>query len=219
MFSIHRLQAILAVAGLTALVPAQAADVDAKQALLEYNALLKQVYASEVKVAVTDRADGNKVSRGTYLVQKPVAGGKPQRELVKTTEPPPKSAVMDLPIDLAVKPELALPLGDKFELLGTEACDKLECLVVRTSGDLNGKGRIFFEARIRLIKQSGVPLDSAVTITKIPFADSYSYSASFAQSPQGFSIADSRESFLLKVALMKMDLERTQSFTAWKSRD
>jgi len=204
---------------LAVLPSAQAADVDAKQALLEYNTLLKHVYASEVKVAVIDRADGNKVSRGTYLVQKPIAGVKPQRELVKTNEQPPKSAIMDLPIDLAVKPELALPLGEKIELLGTETCDKVECVIVRTSGDLNGKGKIFFEARIRLLKQSGVPVDSAVTITKIPFADSYSYSASFAKSPEGFSIVGSQESFLLKVAMMRMDLERTQSFAGWKSRD
>jgi hypothetical protein len=209
---------LLALFAVPAFATASDASMAQRQELAAQQAALKGVYASEVRVSFANHADKKPASTGNFSVAKPVEGERPKREPLTAADKASDEAGLPLPLDLAAKPEYALPIGEKLEFVGTEACGPLQCNVFRSKGDLNGKGKVFFDARIRLVKDSSTPYDSAVTLAGIPFVDVYSYVVAFASGTDGLRLGKSVETIKGSMLFKKFDVERTQTFSAWRPR-
>lgn len=192
-------------------------DQEAHKALAEHVAKLKALYASEVQVKFTNVAENQPTATGVFVVSKPVEGERAMR-LPKSSADKAADANLPLPLDLAAKPEYGLPLGSSLEAQGAGVCGANECLVYRTKGDLNGKGKVFFDARIRVLKSNLKPFDSHVTLSGIPFVDAYIYTVTFSDSPQGIRIAESQEKLKGKLMFKAFEMERVQTFAAWQPR-
>jgi hypothetical protein len=197
---------------------AQVQTESLRSALLAYQTVLKSQYAAGVTVTFLNRADGSPPWSATFAVGKPIEGKRSERSLDPREQQVPESARLPLPLDLAARPELALPVGKAIELIGSEKCGNAICQLISSSGVLSGKGKVRFETRLRWNPTTQAPIDASTSLRGIPFVDEYWYSASFEVEGSSIRLAESTERLKGSFMFTNFDVDRKQTYSHWRAR-
>lgn len=215
-FTTMKFFAVLVIAAFGA--SSHAADGDVKESLRQYQAVLKDSYASEVWVGLKDIEGGKPEVAANFAVSVEKDAKRATLKPLTKADEAGEGASKTLPIDLITKPDLALPVGDSAVVTGKEKCGKADCYIVSSKGDVNGKGNIFFEATIHIDVATGRPVSSSVTLTGIPSVKQYSVKAQFAFEGDIIRLAETQEHMSATLAFMKYEFDRHQKYSKWKRK-
>lgn len=195
---------------------------DAMQAVRSHSELLAKIYAGEVAVHMKDLQKSPPVDSGevTFIVPPPKDGEVSRRQMKKAVAGADvEKAGLPLPLDLASRPEYALPVGDSMVVGGTETCGQDTCTVVTSSGFLGTKKKAEFKAKILVSSRTGLPVSSTVVLSGLPLISQYDYRVVFTDRLGApYRILSSTEKVKGGMLFAKWDAEREQTYAEWGSK-